>query len=73
MSRTVRTVTADGSAAGGSTGLTTAEVNTLIQAKNDWEYLGKDELTGQVSTWRITEGIDKNTYDEYKFVFETRG
>ena len=70
MSRTVKTVTADGSAAGGSTGLTTAEVNTLIQAKNDWEYLGKDELTAQVSTWRITEGIDKNTYDEYKFVFE---
>lgn len=70
MSRTIRTVTAGGSAAGGSTGLTTAEVNALIHAKSDWEFLGQDEITSTVSTWRVSEGVDNDTFDDYKFCFE---
>lgn len=70
MSRTIRTVTADGSSVVGSTGLTTDEVNTLIHAKSDWEFLAQDEITSTVSTWRISDPIDNDTFDDYKFCFE---
>ena len=67
MSRVIKTVSADGSSSGA--GLTTADVNTLIQAKSDWELVKALDITSQVAGWRITDGIDNDTYAAYKYVF----
>ena len=67
MSRVIKTVSADGSSSGA--GLTTADVNTLIQAKSEWEFIRADELTSTVSQWVLGDGIDNDTYAAYKYVF----
>ena len=56
---------------GGAAGLSTADVNTLIESKSDYEFIKTLELTDVVSTWLITEGIDNDKYGGYKYVFES--
>lgn len=65
------TLEAAGGGGGGAAGLTTAEVNTLIENKSDYEFIKTLELTSSVSTWLITEGIDNDKYGGYKYVFES--
>lgn len=62
---------AGGGGGAAAAGLTTAEVNTLIENKSDYEFIKTLELTDTVSTWLITEGIDNDKYGGYKYVFES--
>ena len=58
------------SSGGGSTssGLTTSEVNTLIQAQNEYEYITTVNQPGNVQEWLITTGIDHTKYSRHKYV-----
>lgn len=57
----------EGGASTGS-GLTTAQVNTLIQAQNEYEYITTVNQTSNVSELLITEGIDHTKYSRHKYV-----
>ena len=58
------------SSGGGSTssGLTTAEVNTLIQAQSEYEYITTVSQPTNVTEWLITTGIDHTKYSRHKYV-----
>lgn len=55
---------------GGSTasGLTTSDVNTLIQAQSEYEYITTVSQDTNVSEWLITTGIDHTKYSRHKYV-----
>lgn len=59
-------VSSDGSSS--ASGLTTAQVNTLIQAQNEYEYITTVNQSSNVSELLITEGIDHTKYSRHKYV-----
>lgn len=84
MPRKITLNTASGAAASTSSGLTTSEVNTLIDAKilsqsswkGDWEHVESIQKTSDITTSDTVYTIDLTTgYDEgdtvyYKVIFE---
>jgi hypothetical protein len=64
------TLQSTGSAGGGgSSGLSEAQVNTIVQNKADWEFIRQDEITTTISSWTLTDGLDNDTFCEYKYSF----
>jgi|9_EtaG_2_1085328.scaffolds.fasta_scaffold00560_6 hypothetical protein len=55
---------------GGSSGLSTSQVNSLIEAKSQWEFIKKIDVTGNISSLRISDGIDATKYDGYLYEFK---
>ena len=55
---------------GGSTssGLTTSDVNTLIQAQSEYEFITKVQSTGNVSEYLVTAGVDHTKYERHKYI-----
>jgi len=53
---------------GGASGLTTSQVNTLIQAQSEYEFITKVQSTGNVSEYLVTEGIDHTKYERHKYI-----
>ena len=51
-------------------GLTTAQVNSLIEAKSQWEFIKKINIQANVSSLRISDGIDSTKYDGYLYEFK---
>ena len=54
--------------ASAASGLTTAEVNTLIQAQNEYEYITTVTQSANAAELLITEGIDHTKYSRHKYV-----
>ena len=63
MSRVIKTVGSDGAASGGA-GLSTSDVNTLIEAKGGWEFIKDVSLSSNVSSIDFTGEWDNDTYDQ---------
>jgi len=61
--------TSSGGGAGG-TGLSTAQVNALIEAKSKWEFIKKIEILSPVSSLQLSDGIDSTKYNSYLYEFE---
>lgn len=53
---------------GGASGLTTSQVNTLIQAQNEYEYITTVTQSANAAELLITEGIDHTKYSRHKYV-----
>lgn len=66
MSRVVKLA---GAAAGGSAGLSTADVTSLISTKGEWEYVDKYSLAASSSGFTI-DGFDMATYRGYKIIYD---
>ena len=56
----------------GASGLTTAEVNTLIQAQSEYEFITTIKQEANVGEWLITGGLDHTKYSRHKYLI-TRG
>lgn len=54
------------SGGGGSTGISLAQV----QAKLQWEFIKKIDVTSNISSLRISDGIDATKYDGYLYEFK---
>lgn len=69
MSRVIKTVSADGSSDSASSGLTTAQVNTLIHAKSEFEYIDTFEFSGQNAHLLIDDAaiFDWDKYSQLRF------
>ncbi len=68
MGRVIKTVAADGTASGA--GLSTAQVNALIEAKSKWEFIKKIVITTPVNSLELSDGIDSTKYNSYLYEFE---
>tara|TARA_Y100000015_G_C2387440_1_gene88258 strand:+ start:539 stop:1147 length:609 start_codon:yes stop_codon:yes gene_type:complete len=55
---------------GGASGLTSAQVNALIEAKSKWEFITKIEISTPVNSLELSEGIDATKYNSYLYEFE---
>jgi hypothetical protein len=53
---------------GGSSGISASQVNTLIQAQNEYEFITKVQSTGNVSEYLVTAGIDHTKYSRHKYL-----
>ena len=53
---------------GGSSGLSASQVNTLIQAQSEYEFITTVQSSGNVSEYLITGGIDHTKYSRHKYV-----
>ena len=60
--------TSSGSASG--TGLSTSDVNALIEAKSKWEFIKKIEINTSVNSLELSDGIDSTKYNSYLYEFE---
>ncbi len=60
--------TSSGSATG--TGLSTTDVNSLIEAKSKWEFIKKIVISTPVNSLSLTDGIDSTKYNSYLYEFE---
>ncbi len=60
--------TSSGGASG--TGLSTSDVNALIEAKSKWEFITKIEISTPVNSLELSEGIDATKYNSYLYEFE---
>tara|TARA_R100000278_G_scaffold118481_1_gene99115 strand:- start:993 stop:1595 length:603 start_codon:yes stop_codon:yes gene_type:complete len=69
MGRVIKTVSADGTSASGA-GLSTAQVNALIEAKSKWEFIKKIVITTPVNSLQLSDGIDSTKYNSYLYEFE---
>ena len=61
--------TSSGGGAGG-TGLSTSDVNTLIEAKSKWEFIKKIVISSNVNSLELSDGIDSTKYNSYLYEFE---
>ena len=68
MGRVIKTVSADGTSAFGA-GLSTAQVNALIEAKSKWEFIKKIVITTPVNSLQLSDGIDSTKYNSYLYEF----
>ena len=57
--------TSSGGASG--TGLSTSDVNALIEAKSKWEFITKIEISTPVNSLELSEGIDATKYNSYLY------
>ncbi len=55
-------------AGGGASGLTASQVNTLIQAQSEYEYITTVQSSGNVGEYLITAGLDHTKYSRHKYV-----
>tara|TARA_X000001036_G_scaffold132433_2_gene125255 strand:- start:1946 stop:2557 length:612 start_codon:yes stop_codon:yes gene_type:complete len=55
---------------GGSSGLTSAQVNALIEAKSKWEFIKKIVISSPVNSLELSDGIDATKYNSYLYEFE---
>lgn len=62
-------LTSTASGGGGSTGLTEANVNTLIYSKSDWEFIDAINIVANASTTTISTGSDLSEYDAFRYMF----
>jgi len=67
MGRVLKTTSGSGGASGG--GVSTADVNTLIQANSEYEYINTLEITSNVTGITVSDGIDNQVYEGYKILF----
>ena len=68
MGRVLKTTS--GSGGGSGTGLSTSDVNALIEAKSRWEFIKKIDVTSSVSSLRVSDGVDSTKYQGYLYEFE---
>ena len=61
-------LTLAGSDGSTSSGLTTSDVNTLIQAQSEYEYITTVSQDANITEWLITTGIDHTKYSRHKYV-----
>ena len=52
------------------TGLSTSDVNALIEAKSKWEFIKKIEINTSVNSLELSDGIDSTKYNSYLYEFE---
>ena len=55
---------------GGAGGLSASQVNNLIEAKSQWEFIKKIDVTGNISSLRISDGVDATKYNGYLYEFK---
>lgn len=69
MGRVIKTVSADGSSASGGTGLSTAEVKTLIEDNAEYTLIKTYPISANIGTFVIPAAdADQTKYDKFKFV-----
>ena len=68
MGRVLKTTSDSGGGSG--TGLSTSDVNALIEAKSRWEFIKKIDVTSSVSSLRVSDGVDATKYQGYLYEFE---